>query len=546
MNNDILNSTLYQAFAEASEYVYVYALNMNTGMSRWAKNAIDYFDLPGEYMQNAEKIWLEHIHPDDRDAYLEDIMPVVEGKCSRHCCQYRAKNRFGKYVWLECRGSVKKGENGEHIFAGIMTRLDCQSAYDQLTGLKNKNQFYGMELDDKIGAMAMVDVDHFKKFIKTYGYDKGDTLLVELGKIFAELVGSDKHVFRFSNDEFLFVLPGAGAAEMKDFFREITVRAGHIDVGLENKVKIDFSASAIIYPMGDDTRDDMIYKLLMVLDKVKKNHRGSILFYSQDLFEKERRISKIKKELRESIEDDFRGFELYYQPWMDKDGQRIVGCEALLRWKGKEIKDSYPGEFIPILEETNDILEVGRFVMREAMKRQREWSEKYGKFIVSFNVSYEQFLEPDYVKTVADTAKEFGVDPSRMVIELTESCSVQAPETLANVFAELKELGFHIALDDFGTGYASLEMLKFLPADSVKIEHTFVRELSLEGHAVDFAIIKSIIYLCRELGQSVVVEGVETAEVESIIRAMDVGFLQGYYYSKPICKDDFEALLDKQ
>ncbi|MCQ2539182.1 MAG: EAL domain-containing protein [Acetatifactor sp.] len=546
MNNDILNSTLYQAFAEASEYVYVYALNMNTGVSRWAKNAVDYFDLPGEYMQNAEAIWLEHIHPDDREAYLEDIIPVVEGKGSRHCCQYRAKNRFGKYVWLECRGSVKKGENGEHIFAGIMTRLDCQSAYDQLTGLKNKNQFYGMELDDKIGAMAMVDVDYFKKFIKTYGYDKGDTLLVELGKIFAELVGNDKHVFRFSNDEFLFVLPGAGAAEMKDFFREITVRAGHIDVGLENKVKIDFSASAIIYPMGDDTRDDMIYKLLMVLDKVKKNHRGSILFYSQDLFEKERRISKIKKELRESIEDGFRGFELYYQPWMDKDGKKIVGCEALLRWKGKEIKDSYPGEFIPILEETNDILEVGRFVMREAMKRQREWSEKYGKFIVSFNVSYEQFLEPDYVKTVADTAKEFGVDPSRMVIELTESCSVQAPETLANVFAELKELGFHIALDDFGTGYASLEMLKLLPADSVKIEHTFVRELSLDGHAVDFAIIKSIIYLCRELGQKVVVEGIETAEVESIIREMDVGFLQGYYYSKPICKDDFEALLDKQ
>lgn len=542
--SNILNDLLFQAFAEASEYVYIFATDMQTGLSRWSRSAIDFFGMPGEYMEDALSIWLEHVHPDDLQMYLSDIELVFSGASTVHSIQYRAKTRYGDYVWVECRGSVQSDDEGNKVFAGMITRLDCQSIYDPLTGLKTKNQFYAMDFENKKGIIAILGIDFFKKIISTYGYDNGDKILIQLGKVFLELVGTANTVFRFAGDEFIFVLPEGTKEQMRTLYDRISEKAGKLLLGNGQRVTLSFSAAAMEYPISEDSRDDLIYKLVLSLDKVKRQNRGNLSFYTKEVFDLQKRNQKLKQELKRSIANNFRGFELFYQPWMNKDGTKIVGCEALLRWKGETITDSYPGEFIPILEETDDILEVGRFVMREAMRQQKLWEERYGNFIVSFNVSYGQFLEDHYVEEVEKAVKEFGVDPHNIVIELTESCSVQSPATLANVFAELKDLGFNIALDDFGTGYSSLEMLKLLPADSIKIEHTFVRELSAEGHDVDFAIIKSILYLCSELGQSVVVEGVENAEVESIIRQMNVGFLQGYYYSKPVCRADFEKLVD--
>lgn len=542
--SSILDDLLFQAFAEASEYVYIYALDMQTGVSRWSQSGVDFFGLPGQYMSNASELWVEHIHPDDREIYLNDINSVFSGKSNVHSCQYRARNVYGDYVWVECRGSVQSDAEGRRVFAGMITRLDCQSIYDPLTGLKTKNQFYAMDFENSKGIVAIMGIDFFKRIISTYGYDNGDTILVELGKKLVELTGSVNTVFRFAGDEFIFVLPDGTREQMQLLYDKISSEAGSLTLGNGQRVSLSFSAAAMEYPIPNDSRDDLIYKLVISLDKVKKQNRGDLSFYSKEVFDVQKRNQKLKQELKKSIADNFSGFELYYQPWMNQDGSKIVGCEALLRWKGETIKDSYPGEFIPILEETDDILEVGRFVMREAMRQQKQWEDKFGNFIVSFNVSYRQFLAEDYVDEIKKAVEEFCINPKNMVIELTESCSVQSPETLATVFGELKELGFNIALDDFGTGYSSLKLLKLLPADSIKIEHTFVRELAAEGHDVDFAIIKSILYLCNELGQSVVVEGVENAEVESIIREMNVGFLQGYYYSKPICREDFEKLVD--
>ncbi|MGN0666721.1 MAG: EAL domain-containing protein [Huintestinicola sp.] len=550
IKSDVLNNILFEAFAEASDNVYIYMLDMGTGRSRWSKNCVEYFGIPSEYPDNSAEMWQKHVHPDDREMYLADISRVFAGEASKHACQYRALNRYGEYVWVECKGKVTEGTNGSPVFAGLITRLDNQNIYDSLTGLKTKSQFYGYDFTEEEGMVLLLGVDKFKNVINTYGYENGDKVLVQIGKALMRVNNNSCRVYRFTGDEFVFVLPGGTEESVRELFGRICGMVETVTMSNGAKIELSLSGGAAKYPLQSKTVDELVNHLELALLHVKKENRGSVGFYSEETEERQKRYNLLKQDLKQCITDNFKGFELYYQPWMNSKGDMIVGCEALLRWKGDIIKDSYPGEFIPILEESDDIIEVGRFVMQEAMKQQKEWEDKFGEVIVSFNVSYTQFHADNYVREIDEAAKRFGVDPSHMVIELTESCNVKDPEVLADVFNKLRELGFRIVLDDFGTGYASLEMIKMLPADGIKIEHNFVRELANEGHDIDFAIIKSILLLCREIGQHVVVEGVENQEVDEIIRSMNsgtnAGYLQGYYYSKPIRKQEFEYLLSGQ
>lgn len=542
----VLKSSLFEAFASASEYVYIYVCDMQTGMSRWSLNSVEYFGLPGEYFENAGEIWgMEHVHPDDREAYFADIGAVFTGESSRHSCQYRAKNRYGEYVWMECKGTaIRDMQGGLAVFAGMMTRLDSQNKYDTLTGLLTGNEFYNYDLTGKKGIAILLGVDDFRQVISIFGYSFGDRILVELARGIAALCGEGQMLYRFTGDEFMLFLPDADRGEAEELFGRIRQTAKEVSLEDGRRVELSVSAGAVEYFPGG-SRDTLINHLELSLEYIKRQQKGRMLFYCQDIEEKHMRMTVLKEDLKRSIKNHFQGFELYFQPWVDGSGSRILGCEALLRWKGEQIQDAGPVEFIPVLEDDGDIVPVGHWVMEQAMKQQKLWQDRYGDFKVSFNVSYQQFLEENYVEELVSMAQKYGIEPSHMVLELTESCKVDNPENLAAVFQALREKGFLIALDDFGTAYASMELLKKLPADCIKIEHSFVRELEKTGHEIDISIIEALLFLCRKLGCKSVVEGVENRGVDEIIRTMDATYLQGYYYSRPICQADFEAMLNE-
>ena len=202
-------------------------------------------------------------------------------------------------------------------------------------------------------------------------------------------------------------------------------------------------------------------------------------------------------------------------------------------------------EFIKVLEEYGGIREVGFWVMEEAVRHQVEWREKYGDLQISFNVSYQQFLDEEFERQLNLCLDKYGCDPKNIIIELTESCQVEKPQELASLFDRLRERGFKVALDDFGTAYASLEMLKSLHVDYIKVEHSFVRELSEPGHEIDYVIIDNLLNMCRKLGYDSIVEGVENHDVADIVGGMDATLLQGYFFSKPVCRAEFEKLLEE-
>ncbi len=545
--SDVFNNELFEAFASASDNVYIYVCDMQTDMSRWSRAMVDYFGLPGEYLEDAAHMWIEHVHPDDREMYTEDIDAVFSGKKSRHDCQYRACNRKGEYVWVECKGSVIYDDQGNpKIFAGLMTRLDGQNKYDSLTGLLTTHELHHQNFATSEGIALLIGVDSFRKIVSNYGYNAGDGILVGVARKIRELGEPEWKIFRFSGDEFLVLALGADEQGVMDFFDQLLQSIDAMELQNGQRISLTASGGAVAYPRDANSLEAVVNKLEHSLEFAKSSSRGTLVFFSDEIAKRHERNLILREDLKRSIRNGFSGFELYFQPFVNTGTQSIDGCECLLRWKGEMVKDSYPMEFVKVLEDYGGIREVGFWVMEEAIRQQVEWRDKYGELRVSFNVSYQQFMDDEFEGRLIACADKYGVDASHMIIELTESCQVDTPQELASLFDRLRDRGFKIALDDFGTAYASLEMLKYLHVDYIKVEHSFVRELSEPGHEIDYVIIDNLLDMCRRLGYSSIVEGVENRKVADIVGEMDATLLQGYYYSRPVCRADFERLLDAQ
>ncbi len=544
--SDIFNNELFEAFGAASDHVYIYVCDMKTNISRWSKAAVDYFGLEGEYLEDAANVWAGHVHPDDLKTYMEDIEGVFSGTKKYHDCQYRARNAAGGYVWVECKGSVIWDEEGTPIiFAGLMTRIDGQSKYDSLTGLLTTHETRYLDFASQQGIALLIGMDGFRKTISNYGYNTGDEILIKFSREISDLCKTGWKVLRFSGDEFLIIAFASGAQEVKDFYEEIRRKTDVVILEDGRRVGISISAGGVHFPQDADTREGLINKLEHSLEYAKNNQRGHLVFFSEEIARKHERGLVLREDLKQCMKNDFKGFELYFQPFIDPDASRIAGCECLLRWKGERIKDSYPMEFIKVLEDYGDIHEVGFWVMERAIRQQAVWRDLYGELRISFNVSYQQFLDDTFEERAISYVKKYGANPNYIIIELTESCQVEHPKELAAMFRRLRAQGFKIALDDFGTAYASMEMLKWLPVDYIKVEHSFVSELAQPGHDIDYVIVDSLLEMCTRLGYDSIIEGVEDSKVADIVGELNATLLQGYHYSHPICRKEFEKMLDE-
>ncbi len=544
--SDIFNNELFEAFGAASDHVYIYVCDMKTNISRWSKAAVDYFGLEGEYLEDAANVWAGHVHPDDLKTYMEDIEGVFSGTKKYHDCQYRARNAAGGYVWVECKGSVIWDEEGTPIiFAGLMTRIDGQSKYDSLTGLLTTHETRYLDFASQQGIALLIGMDGFRKTISNYGYNTGDEILIKFSREISDLCKTGWKVLRFSGDEFLIIAFASGAQEVKDFYEEIRRKTDVVILEDGRKVGISISAGGVHFPQDADTREVLINKLEHSLEYAKNNQRGHLVFFSEEIARKHERGLVLREDLKQCMKNDFKGFELYFQPFIDPDASRIAGCECLLRWKGERIKDSYPMEFIKVLEDYGDIHEVGFWVMERAIRQQAVWRDLYGELRISFNVSYQQFLDDTFEERAISYVKKYGANPNYIIIELTESCQVEHPKELAAMFRRLRAQGFKIALDDFGTAYASMEMLKWLPVDYIKVEHSFVSELAQPGHDIDYVIVDSLLEMCTRLRYDSIIEGVEDSKVADIVGELNATLLQGYHYSHPICRKEFEKMLDE-
>lgn len=534
---------LYDALVKSTD-AYVFVSNIKTGIFRYSPSMVEEFGLPGEIVENAAAVWGSRVHPGDKAAFLEANQIIADGRSDSHCVEYRARNRKGEWIWVRCRGYLERDQQGEPgLFAGFITNLGQKNRIDHVTGLFNKIKCAEdvesllLRRPDYPLQFLVLGLDGFKHVNDLYNKDFGDEVLRVVAQRIQGILPAYGSVYRLDGDEFALVVSGL-PEEAAEIYRSVAESFRHQQEYDGKKFFCTVSAGSAAYPADAASYADLLQYASHSLKQAKQQGRNRLVAFSPEILDRQLRSLELVELLRESIERQYEGFDIVYQPQIETATQRVVGAEALARWTCAKYGGVSPGEFIPLLEQSGLIVPFGKWVFRQAVAQCREWTRIRPDFVVSVNLSYLQVTSGDIVPFMRDTLDKAGLSASNLVVEFTESCMIQENRRIREIFEGIRSLGIRIAMDDFGTGYSSLGMLKNSPADIVKIDRTFVRDILKSRFDATF--IRFVVALCHDVNIEVCLEGVERAEEFDRVRPMRLDYIQGFLFGRPVSVDVFE------
>ncbi len=428
-------------------------------------------------------------------------------------------------------------------------RIQHIAQHDVLTGLPNRSLLqdrlsqavaYSARTGHPVWVM-LIDLDRFKFVNDSMGHKAGDVLLMTIAARLRSALRDVDTVARLSGDEFVVILTEHDDEHLSPDIVQRLMDAIAQPVMLGTKeFFVTCSIGVAAYPTDGAGADSLIEHADIAMYRAKKLGRNNYQFYTPAMNEEAMERVRIESALRSALERN--EFVLHYQPQVELSSGKIMGMEALLRWQHPELGVVAPSRFISVAEETGLIVPIGAWVMRTACRQNKAWHDAgLGQLRVAVNLSARQFGSPDLLADITSVLAQTGLDAACLEIELTESLFMSDVTQSVEVLHGMKSLGVNLSIDDFGTGYSSLSYLSRFPVDVLKIDRSFVSDISRD--ASDAAIVASIIALAHNLKMSVIAEGVETAEQLDYLRRHGCNEMQGYYFSKPLAAAEFEELL---
>ncbi|MBR1752432.1 MAG: GGDEF and EAL domain-containing protein [Ruminococcus sp.] len=538
------DSRLFEGFASTSLKRYVYMCDMTTNISRWSRNAVEYFGLPDEYMYDAGSLWAEHIHPDDRQMYLDDIGAVFDGRQLKHEIDYRARNDNGEYVLCTCHGVVMKGKDGEHdLFVGTLENHGIADNVDAATSLYNVYEFLQYIKELKEGGRSalelLIGINSFSEINDMYSYAFGDRVLNSVGVRLQEILGNSRRIYRMDGVKFAVFFPEAEIPEIYDIYRKIQYEMKY-NVFVDGiRIPISVSAGAVLLS-GDFDEFSAQGSARYALEHSKVVEHGELYVFDDELKGTNRKKLELISAMRKSMLAGYDGFFMCYQPLISSEKEKLIGAEALLRWQGEGFGVVMPGVFIPLLENDPSFFDLGNWILRKAMSESLHLVENDPEFVLNVNISYTQLSHQLFRESVKAIMSETGFPAGNLCMELTESCRQLDKSFLARQINFLTGLGIKIAIDDFGTGFSSLNLLSELPVETLKFDRGFTKDIIT--NKVNQTIIKAITECAKELHVHVCLEGMENREMIEFSKRFCVYSYQGYYYSRPIVIKQFDEL----
>jgi diguanylate cyclase (GGDEF)-like protein/PAS domain S-box-containing protein len=515
---------------------------------------------PEEVLEDPDH-WVKTMHPDDRERVLaESLHTDKTGEPFR--TEYRQIAKDGSVVWLRDEADLVRDEKGKPLYwLGVQTDITERKTlegelrrlafYDRLTGLPNRQLFMdrlGQALErtrrarGRKAAVLFMDLDGFKFINDSLGHEAGDLLLVVVAERLRRCLRPEDTLSRFGGDEFVVLLEGIeNPDEAARVAKRITEELKDPFVVEGRELSVTISIGIAVGDAREKTPEDLLRDADIAMYWSKRRDSGYELF-GPAMYEGAVIRLDLQNALRRAVELD--QFVLHYQPMTSLRTGNVTGVEALARWKHPERGLLVPSEFVSITEDTGTIVPLGRRVLKEACRQAKEWQQRYPKsppLSISVNLSARQLQEPGFVAEVATVLEEVGLDPSTLILEITESGLAGYTAGTADQLRGLKDLGVGLAVDDFGTGYSSLSYIKHLPIDRLKIDRTFVSNLSTDHTSA--SIVRATVTLGHSLGMEVVAEGVETTDEYDAVRALECDIGQGYYWSAPCSAEETEALL---
>lgn len=440
---------------------------------------------------------------------------------------------------------------GKDITERIQTeaRLQYLAHHDALTDLPNRTLFMDRlnqalaraKLHDRLLAIMFIDLDRFKNINDTLGHDVGDRILKELAGRLQASIRAEDTVARLGGDEFAILLDDLTS------INDATPLARKILDTMAPPTRLDgrelFVTASIgisLYPSDGPDAHTLLKNADIAMYRAKDLGKNNYQFYSTDMSAKAFERLTLENSLRHALERD--ELLLFYQPQVDIRSGRIIGVEALLRWRHPDLGLVGPADFVPLLEETGLIVETGQWVLETACAQARAWHDDgFHDLRVSVNLSGRQFNDPTFIDSIERAIRETAIDPNRLELEITESVIMRNARTTVTALNSLGDMGVRLSIDDFGTGYSSLSYLKRFPIDSLKIDRSFIRDVT--SNADDAAIAHAIIVLGQSLKLEVIAEGVESPQQVEFLRNNGCDSMQGFLISQPLPAGDFRSLL---
>ena len=531
-----LESRIFEALSMTMRNRYLYVCNMRTNMSRWSANIVKDFNLPGEYMFDAGNIWLNCIHPDDRQLYLDDIGAVFNGQSLYHSCQYRAKDANGYYVMCACNGYRLKGNGDEpDLFVGTIQNHGVIENVDPVTNLYNVYEFlnYMKKVQNEATPVdiLVLGITGFHLINDTYGYDNANTILKDLAQQLRELAGEDKKLFRLNGMKMAFVMSCTSRSEVRDLYDKIMHILKNQLYFEKEQIKLYMAATALHYEGKEDNSSTLLSELDYLIDLSKQEKSGELVYVDEHYKNSAKHRLEVLGAVKRSILNNCEGFYLVYQPQITADG-RVSGVEALLRWKDLTHGVVPPNEFIPWLEQDISFYDLGLWILRQAMYDGLGLIKNNPDLAVAINISYKQLERESFLDDVLILLRQTGFPPQNLLLEFTEHCRALDINRLQYIVKFFNSYGIRIAADDFGSGYSSLMLLRNVEFEAIKIDQNFIRGM-LE-RTRDKILVNVMIECAHKLNTAVCVEGVETEELMEITRDYAAEFFQGYLIAKPL------------
>ena len=479
-------------------------------------------------------------------------------KLMGHGKEFFARRKDGSEFSVEIGLNSLETVDGLMIIAvirDITERITCeiqllhQASHDCLTQLPNRNLLvdrldqalhYAERYHRKV-AVLFADLDHFKIINDSLGHNVGDRLLQTIAARFSGCIRASDTVARQGGDDFLFVITDVGEdADIAGLAQKILAA---VDQPLEfdsHELHVTCSIGISIYPKDGKDSQTLLKNADAAMYRAKEYGRNVYQFFTHHLNDKVVTRMTMEKHLRRALVNH--ELSLCYQPQLEMTTGRVIGAEALLRWQNPELGAIPPATFIPLAEDTGLIIPIGDWVLRTACRQSSRW-QKAGlpPLTMAVNLSPRQFWNPGLIGSVTQILQETGLEPSCLELEITESMMMRDINSAVSMLKELKRIGVKLSIDDFGTGYSSLNHLRSFPFDKLKMDISFVREITSDPGSA--AIAKTIISLAHNLNLQVIAEGVETKAQLSYLRNQGCDAMQGYFFSKPVSAQEFAQLL---
>ncbi|HEX8988096.1 MAG TPA: EAL domain-containing protein [Rhodocyclaceae bacterium] len=434
---------------------------------------------------------------------------------------------------------------GQHQAKEELRRLQ---RLDALTGLPNR-----MVLEDRafeaiaharqhnrLVALLYINIDNFRFVNESLGHLAGDEVLRTLANRFSQCVAGPNTVSRLSGDTFVILVDDLNdSIPVPQYVNEVLLSAAEAIAVGNTEVLLSACIGIALFPDDGKDFETLLGNADAALSKARENGRNTSYYFTPDLNERARRALAMAAELRRAIEQGW--FVLHYQPQVDTASGTVAAVEALIRMQHPERGLIPPDEFISVAEETGMILPIGTWAMREACRQLRQWHQAGHRVAMAVNLSPMQFTDPQLFATIEAIITDEGVDPHAIELEFTEGAIMRNAKATLGVMQRLKEMGVQLTIDDFGTGYSSLNYLKQFPIDRIKIDRSFVRNLTTDPS--DASIVQAIVAMSRALGVTTVAEGVETESQAGYLRSLHCDHLQGFFLGHPAPAADIEALL---